>query len=562
MSRSPTSVDAAGPWLALLIALAAWLPSLWTAGFSYDDREAVERNPVVEGGTRASEAFRRDYWDHLAPAGHYRPLASLSLRVDRARAGLDDARTWHATNVLLHACVVSLLAFLLLSLGGAGLACWSALALFAAHPALADSVAWISGRSSMLCALGGLLGALCVVALAGRPSTWARGGLAAVAAAGLLAALLGKEDGVVFGALYPLLAARASRKAALCALAGCAVGVGAYLALRAAALGSPWPSAPHAPLADADLAQRLLVAGRAQLELARLALWPVGHPPSYESSSFLREPGLGPGLLGWLAWGLLAAVGVRGVRRDPRAAWGWSLLLCALALVPMQQWIPSGVLLAPRFLYLPLLFAVPALGRLAQSLAPRPRAVVAAGVLAAAVAGAWARATVYADRASFHRAVLAAEPGAARAWNELGLACEESGDSAAAVEAFERATDLDPDYGRPWNNLGRLALVAGDLERAREHLERAVLLGPGNAVAWHNLAALQLRLGQPELAREAGERALALAPRRGDTWRVLGRAHAAAGQAAPARAAFLRALELDPSDSAARALLDGTAAGD
>lgn len=534
---------------------------MWRSGFSYDDREAIAGNPVVEGGASAREALRRDYWDHLAPAGHYRPLATLSLRFDRARADLSDARPWHATNVALHAAVVALAGYLLLALGGSARAAWPALALFAAHPALADSVAWISGRSSMLCALGGLLGALGVVALAPRATAPARVALAVAAGAGLLAALLGKEDGVVFAALYVLLAARASRSAAAWALAGCGAGLWAYLVLRAAALGSPWPSAPHAPLAHADLLERLLAAGRAQLELLRLALWPVDHRPSYESAAFLRQPSIGLALLGWSACGLLVAAAVRCIRRAPRAATGWSLLLCALALVPMQQWIPSGVLLAPRFLYLPLLLAVPALGALAARLAPRPRVLVVALLFCAAVAGAWHRSAVYASRASFHSAVLADDPGDAGAWNELGLAREESGDLDGALEAFERAAHLDPNYGRPWSNLGRLALAAGDLELARKRLERAARLAPRNAVAWHNLAALHLRLEQHALALEASERALELAPRRGDTWRVRGRALAALARTDEARASFLRALELDPGDATARRLLDGADAG-
>jgi tetratricopeptide (TPR) repeat protein len=551
-----TARAAAGPWLALLIALAAWVPSIWRAGFSYDDREAVEGNPVVEGGASALEAFRRDYWDHLAPAGHYRPLASLSLRFDRAREGLDDARPWHATNVALHGAVVALAGLVLLALAGGARTPWIGLGLFAAHPALADSVAWISGRTSMLSGLGGLLGALAVVALAARAGALARAGLVAGAAAGLLLALLGKEDGIVFAALYALLAVRASRRALVATSIGCALGLGAYLALRGLAFGSPWPSAPHAPLAGAPLSERWLAAGRAQLELARLALWPFDHPPSYESARFLREPAPALAVLGWAVWAALALGGARAISRTPRGLAGWSALLAALALVPMQQWIPSGVLLAPRYLYLALLLAVPCLDAPFARLAPRARAVAAALVLSAAVVGAWLRTPVYTDRASFHGAVLAAEPGDARAWNELGLAHESAGDRGAAIEAFERAAALDPTYSRPWSNLGRLALAAGDVERARAALERAAALGPANAVAQHNLAALCLRLERPADALAAGDRALELAPRRADTWRLRARALRALGRDDEARAALERALELDPADAAARALLD------
>lgn len=553
---APSARAALGPWLALALALAAWLPSVWSAGFSYDDREALRGNPVVEGGAPVREAFLRDYWDHLAPAGHYRPLASLSLRLDHARFGERDARGWHATNVALHAGVVALAGLLLALLARGVRVPWIGLALFAAHPALADAVAWISGRSSMLAALGGLAGALGVVLLADREGLAARTGLACAAGLGLALALLGKEDGVVFGLVYALLAWRASRRAAVWSVVGSALGLALALALRAAALGGPWPSAPHAPLAASGLAERLLVAGRAQLELARLVVWPVAHPPSYEGATELLAPAVGLALLGWLAWLALAATGVRSARRDPQRLAGWSALLAALALVPVQQWIPSGVVLAPRFLYLPLLLAVPALDAPFARLAPRPRALVAGALLAAMLAGCWSRARVYADRASFQQAVLAARPDDARAWNDLGLAREEAGDLDGARAAWEEAARLDDGYGRPWSNLGRLALDDGDLERAHAALSRAARLGPGNAVAWHNLGVLELRLDEPARALEAFERALVLAPRRADTWRAHGRALARLERRADARAAFLRALELDPEDDDARTLLD------
>jgi len=554
---SSSARAALGPWLALALALAAWLPSLWSAGFSYDDREALEGNPVVAGDSPAVEAFRRDYWDHLAPAGHYRPLATLSLRFDRARAGLQDARPWHATNVALHAAVVALAGLLLALVARGAPTAWLGLALFAAHPALADAVAWISGRSSMLSALGGLAGALGVAALAPRAGLAARLGLALAAGAGVALALLGKEDGVVFVPLYALLALRASRRALPATLLGAALGLALYLALRHLALGSPWPSAPHAPLADAPLAERLAVAGRAQLTLARLVLWPAGHPPSYAGAAQLAAPALGAALAGWALWLALLASGARAARRTPAALAGWSALLAALALVPVQQWVPSGVVLAPRFLYLPLLLAVPALDALLARLAPRPRALVAGLLLGAALLGAWGRARVYADRESFHAAVLAARPDDPRAWNELGLAREERGDRAGARQAFERAAVLDRGYGRPWSNLGRMALEDGDLQSAQLALERAARLGPDNAVAWHNLGALDLRLGRPAQALEALDGALALAPRRADTWRARGRALLALERPAEARAALERALELAPGDALARALLEG-----
>src|SRR5688572_21924709 len=112
---SPPAGDPRGLGRALAlasIAVAAWLPSAIGAGFAFDDREAIEQNPLVEGSLPWTAAFEQDYWQHRGAAGHFRPLASLSLRLDRALWG-DLGAGFHATNVALHALVVLAAALLL-----------------------------------------------------------------------------------------------------------------------------------------------------------------------------------------------------------------------------------------------------------------------------------------------------------------------------------------------------------------------------------------------------------------------------------------------------------------
>ena len=47
-----------------------------------DDQELLFGNPVVDGSLPLSAAFDRDYFHHLGDAGQWRPLASLSLRLE------------------------------------------------------------------------------------------------------------------------------------------------------------------------------------------------------------------------------------------------------------------------------------------------------------------------------------------------------------------------------------------------------------------------------------------------------------------------------------------------
>lgn len=539
------------PFLLLtLVVLFAWSGAVARGGLAYDDREVLEGNPAVEGSVGWTEVLLRDYWDHLpgGAAGHYRPLATATLRLDHAAHG---ARPWalHATNVLLHLGVV-LAAAALFRLRGRRLPLVG-LAVFAAHPALADSVAWISGRTSMVSALGGLAGGLVVARCARRGE--APGGklgtelcTALGAALAVLLATLGKEDGIVFGVLAVALALERGRRPALAAIGGAVLGLVAYLGLRAAALGNAWPGSPHAPLDGVSLLERLRIAGGAGLEALRVALLPVHYPPAWELAD-LADTGA---LAALLAWTLLALALVAGLAR-PRCDALAGLALAAVAVLPVSQLVPSGELLAPRFLYLPLLFAAPAVHALWRETGARTTPVVL--VLAACVALAWTRAGVYASRASYWeaRATWRETP---RTFNALGNARLEQGDVEGAAEAWRAALELDPGYSRPWVNLATLAMRREDWERAEELLATALRANPENPVAWGNLGRVRRERGRQEQAARAYERAIELSPRAAVFWRGLTRARRDAGDAEGARAAAREAARLDPEG--ARKLLE------
>ena len=564
---------ARAPLLLVLLVLLAWARAPLSGGAAYDDREALA-SPVVRGELPALEAFRRDYWHHLGDAGHYRPVATLSLRLDHLLWG-GAWRGYHLTNVLLHLGVVLGAWLLARRLGLPRREALLGAAAFGLHPALADSVAWISGRTSMLSALGGL-GALLAASAAPAPRSRAgpsrarasaRGeqarllGVGAGVAAGLLLGLLGKEDALVLAPAAVLVAWwRGGRRAALAAAAGAGLALLAAGSLRAGALGSPWPEAPQAPLAGLPLQERLAFGGRALGEAARLALLPLGPSPSYRHVAGFH-PGAPPPATWLLAWApfLLALVvgaawlarvtGAERAAREGSAVRAAALLLAPASLLPVLQIVPAGEVFAPRFLYLPLLLGVPLWGAL---LARLVRALPWAGaVLAALVIGlAWRGSAPYLGLGRWAEAVLARAPHDVGAWNTLGLAREERGEPEAAREAWRRATEIDPGYGRAWSNLGRLLAAEGDLAAAEDALRRAVAGGPANPIARCNLAALLLRRDGAAEALELYRSACALAPGLAPAWR--GRANAAGrlGLEQEARSARARAAALDPGGGA------------
>jgi len=543
--------------LALGVLALLWLPALLRGGWALDDRELLFGNPVVDGSLPWSAAFTRDYFHHLGDVGQWRPLASLSLRLDRWLFG-ESVLGYHLVNGALHLAVVAAALALLRRLEVPARVAFLGLGLFALHPALVDSVVWIAGRTSMLAALFPLLGAL------GAEAAWSRGRAtwvgASTAAAGLGLGLLAKEDALVFAPGLVLLAARRGRGQGWATAVAVLVVSAACFGGRALVFGELLPKATTPALGSADLPARLEAGGLALVEALRLALLPLDHPPQYRLELLLRRaepapPWLVAGL-GWALWltPFALLIFVRGAAR--RLA-PWAAALAALACLPLTQLVPIGELFAPRFLYLPLLFAAPVTGMALARLCPRRRAaagVLSLGVVLLLTTLTTRRAGIYASRGAWRAEVLRHQPGDAPSWNDLGLLHEEEGDVAGARAAWRRAIELDPRYSKGWSNLGRVQLEAGETEAAEASLRAALAAGPRNPVPRLNLAILETRRGRHAEAAELYRAAARLSPGLASAWRGLAGALLELDQRAEAEAAWERARGLDPDHPAAHTL--------
>ena len=570
--QSQQRPSALGPLALYAMALLAWVGALFPGGFSFDDRQAILESPYVRGEQPVLSAFTQDYWHHIGDAGHYRPTASLSLRLDHAVFG-EWARGYHMTSVLLHGLVVLLAGLLTVRIARPGpeaRACLFGLGLFAIHPALADSVAWISGRTSTLAILPGLAAALALHGLLasrlGERRPWLpSAGIALAFSSALLLGLLGKEDGF-WSALFPALVLwkhwserpGQSRAAELfAASAGLAIALVTYGYLRGVALGSPWPSAPHAPLRGLPFFERMGASGAAIVEAGRLFVWPFDQVPNYRAQDWQGASPLIAGL-GWSLWLLTLALGAKlciglhsAFRR--RYALSLSLLLAPLSALPVLQIVPAGEVFAGRFLYVPFLLATPALGYGLSRLAPvlgKPKLAfaMAAGLMLACIPAA----RTYGSNRAYEQAILQRFPMDRAAWNGLGLALESEADLEGARSAWRKAIEIDPTYGRPHSNLGRIALqVDGDQQVALGHFRQAAQLGLGNPTAWINLGSMQLRMNDPQSAASAYHHATELAPGSATAWMGLGRSWTELGRFDEARVAYAQATGLTPKSALA-----------
>ena len=94
----------------------------------------------------------------------------------------------------------------------------------------------------------------------------------------------------------------------------------------------------------------------------------------------------------------------------------------------------------------------------------------------------------------------------ARVHNQEGIERASSGDAEAALFAFRRAAELDPEWSAPLCNLGAAFEIVGRAERAQSSYERALGVDPDNPTARFNLARLLRQRGQSGAALAVLER--------------------------------------------------------
>jgi tetratricopeptide (TPR) repeat protein len=96
--------------------------------------------------------------------------------------------------------------------------------------------------------------------------------------------------------------------------------------------------------------------------------------------------------------------------------------------------------------------------------------------------------------------------------NEAGAAYLCLGRYAEALEALERAADLDPRYDEPLANMGVLYRRKGWYDEALAKYDEALAIAPTNATTWYNKGVVLLRLGRLEESIKAFKSSAGLAP--------------------------------------------------
>lgn len=102
---------------------------------------------------------------------------------------------------------------------------------------------------------------------------------------------------------------------------------------------------------------------------------------------------------------------------------------------------------------------------------------------------------------------------AAISWNNLGNVYSLLKRHQEAIEAYQTAIDLHPDYALPWNSLGEIYLATNRPEEAVNSYQEALRREPGYVLAWKNLGDAYWRLKKYDETIRVYEKAIQLDPR-------------------------------------------------
>ena len=141
---------------------------------------------------------------------------------------------------------------------------------------------------------------------------------------------------------------------------------------------------------------------------------------------------------------------------------------------------------------------------------------------------------------------LAIKPDYTEVNYNLGLTHQELGQLDAAVESYKKALAVNPNYAEAHNNLGVTLKELGQLDSAVECYEKAITTQPDYAEAHNNLGLAFYELDQVDAAVESYKKALAIKPDYAEVNYNLGNALNDLGQLDDAIKSYENALAIKP----------------
>lgn len=129
--------------------------------------------------------------------------------------------------------------------------------------------------------------------------------------------------------------------------------------------------------------------------------------------------------------------------------------------------------------------------------------------------------------------------------NDRGVAYSRLNQAKLAIDDFNKAAQLFPEYAAVYNNRGNLLLALGLPKEAIKDFDRALVLAPGYASAYNNRANAYMKLNQAGDAVRDYSKAIQLMPTNAAPLSGRGKAHLALGRPHAAIRDFSRSVTAD-----------------
>jgi len=472
---------------------------------NYDDPAYVNNQHIRSGLTQQSLTWAFTSIDDA----NWFPLTRISHLLDRQLFGLNSGPQ-HLTSVLLHAFSAVLLFLLLKRMTGARWPSAFVAFIFALHPLHIESVAWIAERKDVLSTLFLFLTLWAYLNYVDRPSTSRYILVVVLFCAGIMA----KPMVVTFPLIAVLLdvwplrrfSARTLREKFPLFGISLAASLATYLVQRQAGSVASFNEVPFALRAGNALVSYIVYLFQ--------FFWPanlaVFYP--YAAGISLWKP-----IVAALLLAGITVFAVRSFPRRPYLAIGWVWYLGTL--IPVLGLIQVGLQSrADRYTYVPLIgISIMLAWGLADLCARWPRSKPAVAVLGVLTCSAWSYLTWlnlanWRDSVSLFQHASQVTSENYVAYNNLGAALRERGQSVEAMADTQEALRIRPQYPDAQNNLGDALLAQGKPDEAAPHIQEALRLEPGLPEAHVNWATVLNKRGQHAEAAAEYRVALQLQP--------------------------------------------------
>ncbi len=578
-----------------LLTFIIYLPALRNEFVYWDDNRYIFENPNI----RSFDAgfFR---WAFLGfPVSNWHPLTWMSHALDYALWGLNPLGH-HLTNIVLHAVNTALVVMLALKLlefvrersaqKGTGsflnnrttlIAAGTTGLLFGIHPVHVESVAWVSERKDLLCALFYLLSIISYVKYARDKGSGVRGQGAEggnskaslkkvftnrhflLSLGFFILALMSKPMAVTLPVVlvildwYPFERIRSLKtfRAAIVeklpffilSLASSIIAIAAQKAGGALSSIDKVPMLIRIPVAAKALAAYL---GKMLLPINLIPFYPYPRDVSLFSFEYFLTFGL--------VIGITAACVIL-VRKQKfwLSAWGYYVV----TLIPVLGIVQVGAQsMADRYAYLPSIGPFFVMSLCVAWIAERAHAVenrvpltqsfsVIVALLLVIILSSIsiAQIGIWRNSIGLWTYVVEKEPDRVPiAYNNRGLVYYQTGQFDKAVADFQKAVTLRSSYIDAYSNLGMAFFKSGRLDEAIANLEKAIALDPAYYKAYNNRALVFGAMGKFDKALEDYNRVIVLQPSSPQAYYNPGILHAQAGLFDQAIEYFSQSIALDP----------------